>query len=68
MIDLYSRWGNYIPSDLRKQFENECLSQEQLKADLEKLCKLTRQNTNHLSDDEIESMYGEEGFNIIMTN
>lgn len=29
MTDIYSKWGNYIPSDLRKQYENDCLEQEQ---------------------------------------
>ena len=30
MIDLYSKWGNYIPTDLRKQFEAEWLEVEKI--------------------------------------
>lgn len=30
MIDLYSKWGNYIPNDLRKQFELEWLEVEEM--------------------------------------
>ena len=26
---VYGRWGNYIPSDIRKQFEKDCLDAEQ---------------------------------------
>jgi len=32
MIDLYSKWGNYIPQDIRKQFEKEWLEIEKLEA------------------------------------
>ena len=28
MKDLYSRWGNYVPSDLRKTFEKEWIDTE----------------------------------------
>lgn len=26
---MYGRWGNYIPQDVRKQFEKDCLEAEQ---------------------------------------
>jgi hypothetical protein len=26
---MYGRWGNYIPTDIRKQFEKDCLEAEQ---------------------------------------
>lgn len=28
MRDIYSKWGNYIPQDIRKQFEKEWLEVE----------------------------------------
>jgi hypothetical protein len=30
MVDLYSRWGNYIPADIRKQFQKEWLEVEEM--------------------------------------
>lgn len=29
-LDIYSKWGNYIPTDLRKQFEDDSLRLQSL--------------------------------------
>ena len=39
MKDLYSKWGNYIPQDIRKDFENEWLEAEQQIKELKELLK-----------------------------
>lgn len=39
MIDLYSKWGNYIPQDIRKQFESEWLEIEKLEVQNKELHK-----------------------------
>jgi len=31
---MYGRWGNYIPTDIRKQFEKDCLEAEKQIAEL----------------------------------